>query len=263
MTEKLVDINGTTVSITGEGRPVVLVHGVFMDRRMWFPQVEVLSRDYTVCCMDMLGHGYAPYPDGELTLSDFVEQLHEVIQHFGSDKPVLGGFSMGGLVAQAYAIKNHSHLSGLMLMNTVYDRSESEVAVVTQRYADMTAGGIESIVQSANQRWFTDVDRRTMPDKIDEILAWMRSGPFSAKHKAYPVFAYGDTEITGKLGSISCPALIMTGSDDLGSTPLMAEKMASSIPEATLHVLSGQRHMMSVLNSDAVSELILEFLNRL
>ena len=64
MTEKLVDINGTTVSITGEGRPVVLVHGVFMDRRMWFPQVEVLSRDYTVCCMDMLGHGYAPDPDG-------------------------------------------------------------------------------------------------------------------------------------------------------------------------------------------------------
>ena len=65
MTEKLVDIIGTTVSITGEGRPVGVVHGVFMDRRMWFPQVEVLSRDYTVCCMDMLGHGYAPDPDGE------------------------------------------------------------------------------------------------------------------------------------------------------------------------------------------------------
>ena len=263
MIEKLVNINGNTVSISGDGRPVVLVHGVFMDRRMWLPQVKSLSSYYTVCCMDMLGHGDAPDPDGERKLSDFVEQIHDVIQYFELDKPVLGGFSMGGLVAQAYAIEHHSRLSGLMLMNTVYDRSEAEVAVVKQRYSEMTEGGIESIVESAKKRWFTDANRETVPDKIDEIVAWMRSGPFPAKHKAYPVFAYGDKEITGKLGLISCPTLIMTGSDDLGSTPLMAEKMALSIPNSTLHVLTGQHHMMSFLHSDAVNELMREFLDKL
>ena len=263
MVQKLVNIKGNTVSITGYGRPVVLVHGVFMDRRMWLPQVRILSRYYTVCCMDMLGHGDAPDPAGERTLRDFADQIHDVIQYFGSDKPVLGGFSMGGLVAQAYAIGHQSDLSGLMLMNTVYDRSASEVSVVTQRYADMTSGGIESMVQSANQRWFTDLDREITPDKIDEILAWMRSGSFASKHKAYPVFAYGDKEITGKLGAIACPTLILTGSDDLGSTPLMAEKMALAIPDATLHVLSGQRHMMPFLNAEVVSDLILQFLDKL
>ncbi|MEC9310027.1 MAG: alpha/beta hydrolase [Chloroflexota bacterium] len=260
MNEEVVNINGTKVSITGHGRPVVLIHGVFMDRRMWTPQIECLSQCYLVCCMDMLGHGDAPDPDGERTLKDFVEQLCDVITYFTEYKPVLGGFSMGGLVAQAYAVHHHLNLSGLILMNTVYDRSDVEVEVVKQRYADMSSRGIESIVESASQRWFTDLDRETVPDKIEEILGWMRSGPFAAKHKAYPVFAYGDKEVAGKLGQISCPALIMTGSDDLGSTPLMAEKMASSIPDATLRIVSGQRHMMPVLESNLVNELILEFL---
>lgn len=260
MNQELVNIKGTRVSITGQGRPVVLIHGVFMDRRMWAPQIEHLSHSYRVCCMDMLGHGDAPDPDGERTLKDFVEQLYDVIQYFREDKPVVVGFSMGGLVAQAYAVHHHLNLSGLILMNTVYDRSDVEVEVVKQRYADMTAGGIESIVQSASQRWFTDLDRETSPERIEEIIGWMRSGPFAAKYKAYPVFAYGDKEVTGKLGQISCPALIMTGSDDLGSTPLMAEKMASCIPDSTLHIVGGQRHMMPFLESNLVNELILEFL---
>ena len=88
--------NGTPVWITGEGPPVILVHGVIMDHRMWDAQVAALSDAYRVICLDMLGHGDAPNPPGERTLADFTGQVDEVIGEFcAGARPVLGGFSMG------------------------------------------------------------------------------------------------------------------------------------------------------------------------
>ena len=71
--------NGTPVWSDGSGPPVVLVHGVMMDHRMWAPQVRALSDAYTVIRYDMLGHGQAPDAEGDRTLDEFVAQAREVI----------------------------------------------------------------------------------------------------------------------------------------------------------------------------------------
>ena len=76
---QFVTSSGTPVWIDGDGPTLVLVHGVLMDHRMWAPQVAAFASHYRVCCIDMLGHGRAPYPDGPRSLEDFVEQVDEVI----------------------------------------------------------------------------------------------------------------------------------------------------------------------------------------
>ena len=254
-------VSGTRISMTGQGPLVVLIHGVFMDRRMWEAQVAALSQSNRVCCLDMLGHGGSLNPPGERVLADFVDQVHHVVQFLSEyGKPVLGGFSMGGLVSQAYAVQYHASLRGLMLLNTVYQRSASESTTVEQRLDGMIEGGLDSLIESANDRWFTNSDRDQAPRAIEEILGWMRNGAFQPKLKAYLVFARGDKDTAGKLNNISCPALIMTGEDDGGSTPLMAKRMAESIPNSRLRILEGQRHMMPVLGASLVNSLILDFL---
>ena len=69
-------------------------------------------------------------------------------------------------------------------------------------------------------------------------------------------------EVTGKLGVVSCPTLVMTGEEDTGSTPDMARKMAAAIPRPELHILDGQHHMMPVLDADRVNAIIVEFISR-
>ncbi len=257
-------VNGTRISMTGRGPLVVLIHGVFMDRRMWESQVAALSPFNRVCCLDMLGHGDSLNPPGDRVLADFVEQVHQVIEFLSKyGKPVLGGFSMGGLVSLAYAVQYHASLRGLMLLNTVYQRSASESNTVEQRLEGMLKGGLDSLIESANGRWFTDSDRNQTPEAIEEILGWMRDGAFQPKLKAYPVFARGDKDTAGKLNSISCPALVMTGDGDGGSTPLMAKQMAESIPDSRLKILDGHRHMMPVLGANLVNSLILDFLREI
>lgn len=261
--EMLLTEHGTPVRVSGRGPTVILVHGVLMDHRMWFRQVEALSPYYRVCCMDMLGHGDAPDPPGERTLDDFVTQVREVVQRFSdAGRPVLGGFSMGGLVAQAYAARHHDALSGLILISTVHERTPEESAAVQTRFERNVSCGVENAVASGTSRWFTEQDHATHAGTIKAIQNWMRDGDFAAKRKAHGVFVKSDSAVTGKLGAITCPALIMTGGKDGGSTPAMSHKMAAAMPHAELHVLKGQHHMMPLLDAPRVNRLLLDFLSR-
>lgn len=253
--------DGTPVWISGDGPTVILAHGVLMDHRMWGPQVEALSEQYRVCCFDMLGHGEAPDPPGERMLDDFVGQLHDVVQLVCDEEPsVLCGFSMGGLVSQAYAIEHHSDLSGLMLLNTVYDRTPEQTMRVRERFEGNLSIGVENAVESGRRRWFKERDRATRADAIEEILGWIGDGDFAAKSKAHRVFVSAGSEVVGRLGVISCPALVMTGEEDDGSTPDMARKMVAEMPNAQLEIVAEQHHMMPVLDAAGVNAILLGFL---
>ena len=262
-TEKHRTSGGTPVWITGEGSSVVLVHGVQMDHRMWDAQVAALSDGYRVLCIDMLGHGDAPDLDGERTLGDFTGQVEEVVSEFcEGQRPVIGGFSMGGLVTQAYGAAHHRSLAGLMILNAVYDRTPEQAAVVRERSCMAAAKGAEAAIAAARPRWFREDEIAAQGEMVDEICQWMRDGDFAAKCKAHWVFATSDDQVAGRLGDISCPALIMTGDGDAGSTPEMAKAMAAAIPDAELHILDRQQHMMPVLDAIRVTGLMRGFLDR-
>ena len=255
--------DGTPVWVRGSGPSVIFIHGVLVDHRMWAPQVDALSGRYRTCCFDMLGHGRAPDPEGERTLGDFVRQVHHVVEDFSdTGPPVLCGFSMGGLIAQAYAARHHERLAGLVLLNTVHDRSPEEAATVLARFEGNVERGVENAVASGTRRWFTPDDHAQRAEVITSVQQWMREGDFAAKRKAHKVFVTSDAEVTGKLGALTCPALVMTGGRDAGSTPAMAQKMADAIPHAQAHILEDQHHMMPTLAADRVNRIIIDFLDR-
>ncbi|MEM7408513.1 MAG: alpha/beta hydrolase [Pseudomonadota bacterium] len=260
---RIVTSGGHPVWVAGAPGPtVIFVHGVLMDHRMWSATVAALGDRYRVCCIDMLGHGDANDPPGERTLSDFVNQVAEVVEQFSDHgKPVLGGFSMGGMVTQGYAVAHSQNLAGVVILNAVYERNEKEQNTVRERSQAMSDGGVQAAIDSANARWFVSADRQDQPELVEATLQWMRDGDFSSKVKAHRVFSRGDIELAGKLGQIRCPALVMTGDGDGGSTPAMAERMAAAIPDAQLHVLDGQRHMMPVLDAERVNPIIRRFLD--
>ena len=254
--------NGTPVWIAGEGPTLVLIHGVMMDHRMWQRQMDTLSSICRVCCFDMLGHGEAPDPPGERSLDDFVDQTREVITELSPHASCfLGGFSMGGLVAQAYGIRYSSSLQGLLLSNTVYHRSAVELNAVQSRLALLETHGIEKVIEAALMRWFSEEEHRTQAAAIEAIMGWMREGEIEPKRKAYRVFAGSDRQTLGQLGKITCPTLIMTGEKDTGSPPSMSRKMAELIPQAELHILTHQRHMMSILAAEHVNTLIRQLIS--
>lgn len=255
---------GNPAYIDGEGPTIVLIHGVMMDHRMWDAQVKELSRSYRVVRMNMLGHGRAPDPPGPRKLDDFVEQAREVILDVcGDEPPVIAGFSMGGLVVQAYAIKYSHELRGLFIMNAVYDRTPAEKDSVMVRLNNLANGGIKGMEGPARERWFRQDEKDRYPEEIEEMISWLYDGDAVSKTKAYKIFATSDGETAGRLGEIVCPTLVMTGDGDAGSPPHMSEAMAKEIPNAELKIFERQQHMMLVLDADHVNRVMRGFLESL
>lgn len=255
--------SGTPVWITGDGPPVILIHGVLMDHRMWDRQVLELSNHYRVYRIDMLGHGDAPAPPRKPSLNDFVGQVEEVVETFcPGEAPVIGGFSMGGLVTQAYGITHHKRVGGLVILNAVYDRTAEESAIVQARSKMMASEGVEAAISAARKRWFRAEEFEAQGTLIDEICDWMRHGDFTIKCKAHWVFATSDDQTVGRLGEITCPTLIMTGDGDAGSPPHMSVAMASAIHDTELHIFGRQQHMMPVLDATRVNQVLRSFINR-
>lgn len=248
------------------GLTVVLIHGVGLDLEMWDDLAARLSAGYRVVRFDMLGHGRTPALERRPRLADFSAQLLEVLDYLQLSKVVLVGFSMGGLVTQRFCTEHPERLEAIALMSTVYRRTEEELAGVRQRLALTEAEGPVGIVDHAVARWFPETFQAEQP----EAVAWLRRKLAANDPRgytgAYRVFVQGDAEVGAALTGIDCPALVMTGDADVGSTPVQAERMAEDCRvkgSAELVILPGSRHMTTMDAPDAVAAHLSGFLSGL
>lgn len=95
------------VRVLGAGPPVVLVHGLGCSHRVWMPVARRLARRHRVLAWDARGHGQCVTPPGRpITLPRLGLDLHQMIEHFALERPVLVGHSMGALAVMQY-LRDH------------------------------------------------------------------------------------------------------------------------------------------------------------
>ncbi|MGH6930250.1 MAG: alpha/beta fold hydrolase, partial [Dongiaceae bacterium] len=159
-------LDGTHWRVSGAGAPVILIHGVGADLEMWEPVAARLAPTHRVIRYDMLGHGGSAKPPGPYRLDDFVQQLERLADGLGSERFALAGFSMGGLVAQGFALAQAGRADRLVLLNTVFDRSPEERAAIAARVRAIANGGYAASIAPALERWFTPAFRVRHPDVV-------------------------------------------------------------------------------------------------
>ena len=133
--------------------PLVFIHGVGLDHRMWEPQIKSLN-DHSIIAYDLLGHGRTPYGKEEVTLNDFSNQLDDLLQFLKIDKINLIGFSLGSLIALNFASKFQDRLKTLTLLGTTYGRTVEQRNLVIERFEQAKLN--KPISKQALKRWFTD-----------------------------------------------------------------------------------------------------------
>lgn len=251
---------GTSYLATGQGQPVVLIHGVGLNKEMWGGQVVGLATQYRVIAYDMLGHGDSPRPEPGTDLLGYADQLRELLDHLGLTQVTVIGFSMGGLVARAFALHYPQYLQGLVVLNSVFNRTPEQRAGVIARTAQAAQHGPDANAEAALSRWFSREYQAANPAQIAAIRQTLASNDPQGYLTTYELFATQDMYRSDDLGNIRVPTLIATGELDPGSTPEMAEQLAQRIPGARAAVLAEQRHMMPVESPRLVNQLLLDFL---
>jgi 3-oxoadipate enol-lactonase len=259
-------INGLQVNYAdsgGNGPAVVLSHGYLLDASMFDAQVAALAPEYRVITWDQRGHG-GTYAPGPFSYWDSASDVLALLDHLGVEEAVLGGMSQGGFLSLRAAMLAPLRVRGLVLIDS---------------QAGTEAEASRPAYEQLQQTW---LDQGPRP--VQEIVAAIILGPgqwggwYAKWAWQYTQWAPGDLsqltwpfrclmdrdDITGRLGEISCPALIVHGSDDAAIPLARAEQMRDGLAgPTTFAVIDGAPHASNVTHPDAVNAEIVSFLRRL
>lgn len=105
---------------TGEGPPLVFVHGGWMNGQAWQSQVDYFADDYRVVTLDVRGHGRTGATDASrYTIDLFTDDLEDLLAHLEIEAPILCGLSLGSMVVQEYLARNPNRATGAILAGAV------------------------------------------------------------------------------------------------------------------------------------------------
>ncbi|AOW91874.1 hypothetical protein BFN03_01975 [Rhodococcus sp. WMMA185] len=196
---------------TGGHLPVIIfMHGFLLDTRFFEHQVEALSSEYRVICLDARGHGLTEDSGAPFTFWDQADDVLAVMDTLGIETAILGGMSQGGFTVLRAAITAPDRVSGLILIATdgaeytprqkagyrfVFDRwaQDSSVDDLMLTLASSMIGGTRDQQQVWIDRW-RESDRSRLAEAVECLI--------------------DRDSIEARLGAITCPALIIRGSFD-------------------------------------------------
>ena len=238
--------------------PLVFIHGVGLDHKMWSPQINYF-KNYSTITYDLLGHGRTPFKKEKIKMQDYIEQLLSIIEILKVEKINLVGFSIGSLIALNFATDFQKKLNSLTLIATTYKRTEEQRQAVIDRVN--LAKLNKPISQLAMKRWFTDEYLKKNPiiyDKFTKILT--KNGEDQKNFiKAYELFAHYKDDLE-KIKKINTKTLVMTGSIDPGSTPEMSKKLSNDLNNSIYTEINNGKHLCSIECADDVNINIKKFI---
>ncbi|GIX02162.1 MAG: alpha/beta hydrolase [Thermogutta sp.] len=249
---------------TGSGLPVLLIHGFPLDRTMWKAQWEGLSNEYRVIVPDLRGFGESQVVPGVATMEMMADDLAGLCDHLQlTGKIVLGGLSMGGYVAFAFARKYRDRLAGLILCDTRARPDTPEAKENRRRVADrVRREGPGFIADEMIPRLCCESTFRNRPEVIEKIRQMIVSAPPEGVAAA----ALGMAErpdSTDLLPALSCPTLVLVGQFDAISPPEEMEAIARAIPQSQFVVVPDAGHLAPMEQPDRVTQAIREWLRGL
>jgi 3-oxoadipate enol-lactonase len=247
----------------GHGPALVLSHGYLMDASMFDAQVAALAPEYRVITWDQRGHG-GTAAAGPFSYWDSARDVLALLDHLGIDEAVLGGMSQGGFLSLRAAMLAPQRVRGLVLIDsqagTEAEASRPAYEQMHQTWLDQGPGPVQEIVAAiilGPGQWdgwyakWAEQYAEWAPDNLSQ-LTW----PFRT--------LMDRDDITGRLGEVSSPALIVHGSDDAAIPVARAEQMRDALAgPTTFAVIDGAPHASNVTHSGAVNAEIVNFLRRL
>ena len=241
----LADVS-TAVLEGGDGPPVVLLHAFPLCREMWAPQRTLADR-FRVVTPDLFGFGGSPVPAAGWTTDSMADALAALLTGIGiTDPVVLGGLSMGGYVALAFARKYPDRLRGLVLADT---KAEADNAWAKAGRDKMIAFARESTAAAVAEEMLPKLLGETTRARRPEVVAEVRriASAQTVDGVAAALAALRDRpDATPALGGIRVPTLVVVGAEDTLTPPDGAKKLADAIPGAKLEVIPTAGHLSNL-----------------
>jgi len=247
-------------TVTGEGPPLYLVHGIGSRRSTWDALLPALSGHFTCVAYDLRGHGDSPVPPVPYSLDELVEDLEALRVRLGHDRIHVMGHSLGGQIGPAYARAHPDRTASVVLLSTAAGRTAEDSARVKGVVSAMREQGVEAVLATLVERWYTDDFVAARPEVIEDRIGQVLATPEDVFLSVFDVYA--STEMLSWLPQVRCPCLVLTGEFDGGCNPRLNAMIDDALPDSELVVLADLKHSILVEGPDRVLPPVLDFLLR-
>lgn len=243
LVEKSISLpTGVTLNYVEHGQvsktPLVLLHGFTDSWRSFEHVITKFSKDYYVVAITHRGHGGSSKPEQAYKIKDYSDDVAAFISKKGLKKCIVVGHSLGGLIAQQFAITNPEKLQGIVLVATDASFTDNpglpEFIDEVNKLSDPIAYDFAALFQRSTI--YKPVDFMQVETFIRESLkvpsaTWKATGAEIMK-----------TDLTNEIAKITAPTLILWGNRDSLCQWTDQGSLASSIPNAALKVYKDVGH---------------------
>jgi 3-oxoadipate enol-lactonase len=250
-----------------EGEPLVFLHGIGGDAETWRPQLDGFSSQCRAIAWDMPGYGDSA-PLDAMTFPALVDAVSALLDRLSIKRTHLIGHSLGGMIAQAFALAHPECLRSLTLVATSAafgkrQGGEPDLAwkesFIEQRLGPLDRGA--SMAELAPKLVQGLVGDDPDPKALEQAILAMAAVPESGYRDAIHCLATFDNE--HRLPDIATPTLLIAGEKDPVAPPRVMRRMAETMPEARFEVVKGSGHLVHLERPDAFNTLLSDFLNSL
>jgi pimeloyl-ACP methyl ester carboxylesterase len=262
--------DGLTVHLRDEGPKdapvIILLHGSNADLHTWEPWAEDLKADYRVIRFDQVGHGLTgPDPKGNYTRKNYVEHIRLVADKLGVDRFILGGNSMGGKHALAFAAAYPERIEALVLVDAsgmpmlTPQAMESDRDNPGKRRGTTTGNlgfkiaampGVNRIIEQVTPRSLIEKSLRQsvsvetivteeMIDRYWELLRYPGNRRATLQRFSIPYDPLGYS----KFAAITAPTLILWGEEDRLIPVAAGRYLDDEMPQSDLIIYPGIGHL--------------------
>ncbi len=246
----------------GEGEPLMLIMGLGSSSDMWYRLVPELSARYRTIVFDNRGAGRNEPHDGPYSIETLARDAAAVMDAANVESAHVFGFSMGGFIAQEFALHYPERTRSLILAGTACGGREVERSA-PEVFAALEARGVKTPEEAF---WLVapyNYDPSTERARLEEDLEVTLRAPI--KRKSYmaqlqAILSWAGTH--SRLSSLRVPTLVIHGASDVLIPTENGRILARAIPNAKLVILPRAGHRFMTDQLEAATETILSFLDR-
>ena len=257
----------------GQGEPVVLIHGLTLDWRMWDAQFDFLAQKYRVIRYDVIGHGNSSGLDGPLANGSVRrwDDLRDLLDALAVDKAHVVGLSMGAEIAIDFALEHPDRVQTLTSIDGdvagyAWDNTPGAFA---NRVAQYYTISFNQGVQAALPLWAADalfapaMSDPVLRAQLQEIVINGHGALGAGAMFQWPnptKLAVVSPPVITRLHEIGVPTLVMVGGLDLPDFQQQADILDREIADSTKLVIPGAGHMANMEQPLAVNTILFDFL---
>ncbi len=254
----------TYYEIHGSGEPVVLIGGLGADTFLWFRQVPELSKQFQVIAFDTRGAGESDKPEQAYSIRMFADDTAGLLNALKIEKASVVGASLGGLIAQQFALTYPQMVTHLVLADTGFGGPHmvkpSILDVIPALFTLRRSGDPAKDIRRSFELFTSKAWCQQHPDLVQQYVDWRVAHPQPREAYNRQKAATNTFNGEGLISQIKAPVLIVHGENDRVVPVKNAHLLKAKLPQARLVIFPGAGHAAPIQCADEFNTTLTQFL---